>query len=318
MFVYATAAELLAPLLAGLAVALIIVFLMTGEVQVGKTLKKRISHIGMDHTDLKSVFARKQSGEIDDRTYEMMRKIVAKFKMESVLEDHSIKTLLSTAGLRTKKHMVIFAFARLASPPAMALLAYVMLILYHADRFSIIKHGLIIILAGLLGILLPKQHVKGLANARKSDVSLFLPDLLDLMVICVESGMSVEASFIKVAEEISAQSPILASEVSLTNAELAYLGDRRQAYENFAIRTGSEGIKMLTSALIQAEKYGTPVGTALRTVSKESRAERSSRAEQKAAALPAKLTVPMMLFFLPVLFIVVGVPAFIQTMDNLK
>jgi tight adherence protein C len=128
--------------------------------------------------------------------------------------------------------------------------------------------------------------------------------------------MSIEKSFHKVSEEIAQQGPELASEIALTNAELAYMGDRSMAYENFARRTGLQAVKALTSALVQAERYGTPIASALRVLSEESRGERMSIAERKAAALPAKLTVPMIVFFLPVLFIVIIGPAAIQVMAS--
>jgi tight adherence protein C len=132
------------------------------------------------------------------------------------------------------------------------------------------------------------------------------------MLICVESGMSVEAAFRKVADEIGIQSVELAEELMLTNAELSFLPERRQAYDNLAMRTGVDQVKSVSQALIQAERYGTPVSQALRTLSQESRDLRMLEAEKKAAALPPKLTVPMIVFFLPVLFIVILGPAFIQ------
>jgi tight adherence protein C len=130
-----------------------------------------------------------------------------------------------------------------------------------------------------------------------------------MLLICVQSGMSVEAAFGKVGKEVANQSIELAEEMTLTTAELSYLQDRRQAYENLAKRTDLPGVKAVTTALIQAERYGTPVGQALRTMAKENREIRQSEAERKAAALPPKLTVPMIVFFLPVLFIVILGPA---------
>jgi tight adherence protein C len=144
------------------------------------------------------------------------------------------------------------------------------------------------------------------------------PDALDMLLICVQSGMSVEAAFGKVGKEIANQSLELAEEMTLTTAELSYLQDRRQAYENLAKRTGLPGVKGVTTALIQAERYGTPVGQALRTMAKENREIRQSEAERKAAALPPKLTVPMIVFFLPVLFIVILGPAGISYMQMNK
>ena len=168
-----------------------------------------------------------------------------------------------------------------------------------------------LVLAGA-GYMLPGIWMKNVTQKRQVKMQRAFPDALDLMVICVESGMSVEKSFQWVSEEIAAQSQDLAEEIGLTCAELSYLGDRSKAYENFAARTGMQQVKALTGTLVQAERYGTPVGAALRVLSDESRSERMSVAERKAAALPAKLTVPMIIFFLPVLFVVIIGPAYLQ------
>jgi tight adherence protein C len=162
------------------------------------------------------------------------------------------------------------------------------------------------------GFYAPIVYVSNRATKRKASIQRAWPDALDLTLICVESGMSVEAAFRRVAEEIGAQSVELAEELVLTNAELSFLQERRQAYENLAARTGLDTVKSVTQALIQAERYGTPVAHALRVLSAESRDMRMNAAEKKAAALPPKLTVPMILFFLPVLFAVILGPAGIQ------
>jgi len=154
-----------------------------------------------------------------------------------------------------------------------------------------------------------------LVKRRQTSVKQAFPDALDMLLICVQSGMSIEAAFQKVSGEVGPQSLELAEELSLTTAELSYLQDRRLAFENFGKRTGIPGIKAVATALIQAERYGTPVGTALRVMAKESREMRMADAEKKAAALPPKLTVPMIIFFLPVLFIVILGPAMIQVFD---
>jgi len=150
---------------------------------------------------------------------------------------------------------------------------------------------------------------------RQTAIKNAFPDSLDMLLICVQSGMSAEAAFGKVSEEMGAQSLELAEELSLTTAELSYLQERRQAYENLGKRTGIPGVKAVATALIQAERYGTPVGQALRVMAKENRDMRMSEAEKKAAALPPKLTVPMILFFLPVLFVVILGPALIQVFE---
>ena len=156
---------------------------------------------------------------------------------------------------------------------------------------------------------------KNLIQRRQTSIKNSFPDALDMLLICVQSGMSIEAAFQKVSGEVGAQSLELAEELSLTTAELSYLQDRRQAFENLGKRTGIPGIKSVATALIQAERYGTPIGQALRVMARENREMRMSEAEKKAAALPPKLTVPMIIFFLPVLFVVILGPAIIQVFN---
>jgi tight adherence protein C len=167
-------------------------------------------------------------------------------------------------------------------------------------------------LATFAGIKSPEIFLRNITSKRQQSIRRAWPDALDLLLICVESGMSIEQAFRRVSHEIGTQSTALAEELTLTTAELSYLPERRVAYENLAQRTGLEQVKAVTTALVQAERYGTPLGTALRVLAQESRDQRMSAAEKKAAGLPPKLTVPMILFFLPVLFVVILTPAIIQ------
>ncbi|MBC7737957.1 MAG: type II secretion system F family protein, partial [Candidatus Saccharibacteria bacterium] len=174
----------------------------------------------------------------------------------------------------------------------------------------------IILVSGYLGVFLPILYVKNQIAKRQKSIRKSWPDALDLLLICVESGMSSEHAFRKVADEIGVQSRELAEELSLTTAELSFLPDRRTAYENLGKRTNLDTVKSVVSGLMQSEKYGTSLGTALRVLAQENRAMRMSEAERKGAALPPKLTVPMILFFLPVLFAVVITPAVIQILNT--
>jgi tight adherence protein C len=164
------------------------------------------------------------------------------------------------------------------------------------------------------GIKLPELFIGNQISKRQASIRRAFPDALDLTLICVESGMSTEAAFRKVAIEIGVQSIPLAEELTLATAELSYLSDRRQAYENLGARTGLDGVKSVAMALIQAERYGTPIASAIRVLAQEFRDQRMNEAEKKAAALPPKLTVPMIVFFLPVLFVVILGPAVIDVM----
>ena len=177
----------------------------------------------------------------------------------------------------------------------------------------LIKLGLAIG-AAYVGMQLPYLFLKNKITRRQLDIKRAFPDALDLLLICVESGMSIEAAFRKVSQEVGTQSVPLAEEFMLTTAELSYLQDRRMAYENLAKRIDLEGVKAVCVALQQTERYGTPLGQTLRVMAQENRDMRMSEAEKKAAALPPKLTVPMILFFLPVLFVVILGPAAIRVM----
>ena len=167
----------------------------------------------------------------------------------------------------------------------------------------------------VIGNYLPYLYVKNKVNRRQHSIRIAWPDALDLMLICVEAGMAVEPAMQRVSREIGSVSVALAEELGLTVAELSYLQDRRKALENLSKRTGLNEVKSVVTSLIQSERYGTPLGTALRVLAQENRDMRMTEAEKKAAALPPKLTVPMILFFLPVLFIVILGPAAIRVMS---
>jgi tight adherence protein C len=202
----------------------------------------------------------------------------------------------------------------MVAPVAMFVAAgfYVFVVL-RLEQPTAIKIG-ICILAAYVGMQLPYLILKNQITKRQKSIRRAFPDTLDLLLICVESGMSIEAAFVKVSQEIGTQSIALAEEFPLTTAELSYLQDRRQAYENLAKRTDMEGVKSVCIALQQAERYGTPLANALRVMAQENRDMRMLEAEKKAAGLPPKLTVPMILFFLPVLFVVILGPAVIKVM----
>jgi tight adherence protein C len=238
-----------------------------------------------------------------------MRQIVDKFDLRSQFDNEDLRNRLKMAGLRGEAPLVAFMFFRAAAPPLAFVVALVYLFFIADIQSSNTMKTLYAVLAAGAGYYLPNVFIQNLAQKRQQAIKIAFPEALDMLLICVQSGMSVEASFGKVAKEIANQSVELAEELSLTTAELSYLPDRRLAYENLAKRTGLPSVKAVTTALIQAERYGTPVGQALRVMAKENRDMRMAEAEKKAAALPPKLTVPMILFFLPVLFLVILGPA---------
>lgn len=241
-----------------------------------------------------------------------MKNTLEKLRLSTALESENTKEKLAAAGYRGQAPLIAFMFFRFVMPFIVFAVALFYLLVMTHFQISGLQKVLAAIGAGLLGFYLPDVFVSNMITRRQQSIMRAFPDALDLMLICVEAGMSIETAFSRVAGEIGAQSPELAEELALTTAELSYLPDRRQAFDNLAKRCGHQGVKAVATALNQAEKYGTPLGQALRVTATENREMRMQDAERKAAALPAKLTVPMILFFLPCLFIVILGPAIIQ------
>jgi tight adherence protein C len=241
-----------------------------------------------------------------------MKQIVESFSLAKWLGTEQAKAQLAKAGYRGPQAEVGFLFFRLVTPIVAfsATLFYIFVVL-HWDKPMIVRLGAGVA-AAYVGIKLPELFLSNVIKKRQLSMSRAYPNALDLLLICVESGMSIEHAFRKVSQEIGSESVPMAEEFTLTTAELSYLPDRRMAFENLATRTGLESMKSISTVLVQSERYGTPLGTALRVLAQESRDQRMIAAEKKAAALPPKLTVPMILFFLPVLFVVILTPAIIQ------
>ena len=240
--------------------------------------------------------------------------IVDRFNLKKWVGQEEARLKLVQAGYRGQAPYITYLFLRMVTPVVAAVLAaiYVFFVL-DLHQSTVVKLG-ICIAAAYIGMHLPLMLLKNKIQRRQLSIRRAFPDTLDLLLICVESGMSIEAAFKKVSDEVGTQSVALAEELTLTNAELSYLPDRRQAYENLAKRTDLDGVKSVCMALQQAERYGTPLANMLRVMAQENRDMRMAEAEKKAAALPPKLTVPMILFFLPVLFIVILGPAAIKVM----
>lgn len=240
------------------------------------------------------------------------KSLVARFSLTRWVGTEEDRMRLSQAGYRQQSTVYAFLVARMVCPIATFLFGGLYLFFVLPEDYAITTKMGAVLAVGYIGFKLPDIWLSNQVTKRQQSIRAAFPDALDLLLICVESGMPIEQSFKRVSEEIGVQSIPLAEELAVTTAELSYLPNRRTPYENLAKRTGIEDVRNITTVLIQAESYGTPIGTALRVVSQESRDTRMMLAEKKAAALPPKLTVPMILFFLPVLFAVILTPAFIQ------
>ena len=249
----------------------------------------------------------------DPKTY--MVDLVQNLNLRQLLETEDTKNKLAMAGYRGQAPIVAFLFFRFILPIVTLAsgAAYIFFVNDHGLDFTM-RLG-VVFGAGVVGFYLPNIFISNLVQKRQQKISNAFPDALDLLLICVQSGLSAEAAFAKVAMEMGTQSVELAEELSLTTAELSYLPERRKAYENLGMRTGLPGVKAVCASLIQAERYGTPLAQGLKVMAQENRDMRMAAAEKKAAALPPKLTVPMITFFLPVLFVVILGPAVIKIMN---
>jgi tight adherence protein C len=285
----------------------------------GSNLQKRMKNVATEREKIRARERDRLSRQSDrvslrQEPKEFMRRIVHQFKLSDWLGTETAKKQLAMAGYRGQQAEVTFLFFRLVMPIGLFLFTLFYVFVINDFGKSPLIRVAMAIGGAYLGIKAPEFFLSNQISKRQASMKLAFPDALDLLLICVESGMSIEHAFRKVSTEIGGQSVPLAEEFALCTAELSYLSERRQAYENLTIRTGLEGVKSVSTALIQAERYGTPLGTALRTLAQESRDQRMMEAEKKAASLPPKLTVPMILFFLPVLFVVIMMPAVIQVM----
>jgi tight adherence protein C len=238
-----------------------------------------------------------------------------------VLQESQIKvaqTKLLQAGIRSKEWAVAVIFGRLVLPIVIG--GPILYMVYGTDMFiewsAIKKYGLVAV-SFLLSYKAPDIYLKNKITKRSHAIRKGLPDALDLLVICAKAGLTVDAAFARVSRELGKAYPELGEEFSLTAIELGFLTDRRQAFENLANRIDLDAIRGVVTTMIQTEKYGTPLASALRVLSAEFRNERMMRAEEKAARLPAIMTVPLILFILPVLFVVILGPAACSISDAL-
>ena len=287
---------------------------------IGKSLteksgtKVKIKELMERRAELKGEYLsskRRKKGEKKDNI-EFMQMVVKKFNLlhEGKIRDHT--KLLISAGYRNKNVVIKYAFAQGVFGIGFMLVS---LMFVQVDPGNIAKTLFKVCIpfaAIYIGMMMPRVLVVNQRNKRWSEIRKGLPDALDLMMICTEAGLTLSAALDRVCKEMGSAYPELTDELSLTSVEIGFLPERKKALENLAERVSLPEIRALTSILIQTEKYGTPVSQALRVLAKEFRTQRMLAAEQKAARLPALMTVPMILFILPTLFIVVISPAMIN------
>ncbi|WP_430440076.1 type II secretion system F family protein [Shinella sp.] len=287
-------------------------------------LDKRMKSVALEREQMRARERARMSAEASQSKASLraqhnapVRQVVERLNLREALVDANTMNRLRQAGYRSQNALNVFLFARFVLPFVVAAVAiFYILFLGFLGEKPLPMRILATVVAAYIGFYLPNLYISNRVSKRQLSIKRAWPDALDLMLICVESGISIEVAFRRVADEIAMASPELAEELVLTTAELSFLQERRAAYENLGVRTGLDTVKSVTQALIQAERYGTPLAQALRVLAQECRDQRMNEAEKKAAALPPKLTVPMILFFLPVLVAVILGPAGIQVADR--
>jgi tight adherence protein C len=248
----------------------------------------------------------------------LMHQVVKTLKLMQSQQTVKLHDRLMQAGLRSRDAVVAFLFFKVATPVMFGALAFLMVYLLQVGELTSMMRLVTLLGSAAFGFFAPELYVSNLIKKRQLALQRALPDGLDLLVICAESGLALDAALDRVANELGNAAPELAEELQLTGIELGFLPERRQALVNLSRRTNLPSIRGVVNTLLQTEKYGTPLSQSLRVLSNEFRDQRMLKAEEKAARLPATLTVPMILFILPVLFIVLVGPAIIGVMDNLK
>lgn len=310
---FLTKPETLITLLVGLS-AFATILTIAAPLLQGDQMKARMKSVATERDRLRAAHRASltDGARLRDRAKPgLLTQLVEGLNLRKVFEAETSRDTLRQAGYRSETHLVYFLAARFIAPLVLAAIFFVYSTQLFGDKIPTNMRFAALIVGLVAGFYLPSIYVKNKINRRQLSIKRAWSDALDLLLICVESGMSIEAAMQRVSREIGSQSVPLAEELTLTCAELSYLPDRRKAFENLGKRTGLPVVKSVVTSLIQSERYGTPLGQALRVLAQENRDMRMAEAEKKAAGLPPKLTVPMILFFLPVIFVVILGPSLI-------
>ncbi|RIV83223.1 type II secretion system F family protein [Aurantiacibacter xanthus] len=295
--------------------AMAVIFAIYTAITVKDPMAKRVKALNARRDELKSGMMshssrKRQSLVRRSDTTDRMKDTLQGMKVLQESQVKDIQQKLAQAGYRNKELAVVIIFARMVLPIVLGLIGVVMF--YWSDMFP--DWGSFKRFLGFAGLVIlgykgPELYISNIAAKRTKAIQKGLPDALDLLVICAEAGLTVDAAFNRVARELGRAYPELGDEFALTAIELSFLTERRQAFENFAYRVDLDAVRGVVTTMVQTERYGTPLASALRVLSAEFRNERMMRAEEKAARLPAIMTVPLIMFILPVLFIVILGPA---------
>jgi tight adherence protein C len=299
--------------------AMVAVFAVWNALVVRDPLGTRLKALAERRAALKAgLTAPNRRKERQKASVSLMKQVVNRFKLMKNRPSTSLPMKLARGGFRSKDAPIVYTFCRIAMPVVFGAVAAIVLFVLELYRLS--DHAKLGITVGavVFGFIAPDVFLKNAITKRQKALRKQLPDGLDLLVICAEAGLGLDAAFSRVSKEMVKSSPELADEVGLTSIELSFLPERRQALQNLIERTNMAEFRAVVNTLMQTEKYGTPLAQSLRVLSAEFRNERLLRAEEKAARLPAILTVPMIIFILPALFIVLIGPAILRAIDALS
>ncbi len=301
---------------AALAAALGVLSLWFGAIE-GQGNRARLRRVAQLRRSLQADRIRPQRQQLRHQGLDFMRQVVRRMQLQKQEETRKLRMHLARAGWRGRDAMTVYLFAKLVLPFAMA--AVSILLLYGVNLWGLSGPMKLLAATAAVGFAayLPDLLVTNASQKRRQAIRKGLPDALDLLVICSEAGLSLDSAAERVGRELGRTWPVLADEFLVLGAELAFLPERQQALTQFAERTGLPAARALVNTLIQAERYGTPLSQAMRVIADELRTDRLMVAEEKAAKLPAILTVPMIVFILPCLFVVLLGPAILRMIDGL-
>lgn len=310
--------EIIALLPLGLAAAtFIVVVILWLSLLEDHSAQRRLKVIEQRRKDLRATMMSGKDAGRNAQMSEFAKKVVGKLNMGTDEIKGTARDLLH-AGFRSKDAVFIYTFIRIVLPLiglALGFFLFYVLRVWESEANLLLAATLSV---GIVFGLLPSIYLNNAKQKRMASMLKSMPDALDLFVICAEAGLSLDASFERVSQELTDAHPDLSDEFGLTAVELGFMPERAKALQNLADRCPLSGVRALVSTLVQTERYGTPLATAMRVLSAEMRNERMMKAEEKAARLPAIMTVPMILFILPPLFIVLIGPAIIQALDAFK
>ena len=278
---------------------------------------KRVRALAAQRDRLRAGLLTPRRRQSRKQSMNMMRQVVDSLKLLKTDQVEKTQTKLARAGFRSKDALIGYLFCKFCLPFIFGGIAVLMV--YGFDAFNLEPMQKVLAAVGIVvfGAYGPDLFIKNATQKRQELIRRALPDALDLMVICAEAGLSLDATLSRVSEEMAQGAPELSDEVGLTSVELGFFQDRSKALQNLSTRTDLSAVRGMANTMIQAERYGTPLAHSLRVLSAESREERILKAEEKAARLPALLTVPMIVFILPPLFIVLLGPAALDIVDAL-